>query len=36
MASLRVPYKVVDNVDIPTDVYLPENAESKPAPILVM
>ena len=36
MAALRVPYKTVDDVDIPTDIYLPENAGSKPAPVLVM
>lgn len=36
MAPLRVPYKTVDNVNIPTDIYLPENAGSKPVPVLIM
>ncbi|KAF3006092.1 hypothetical protein E8E13_011140 [Curvularia kusanoi] len=36
MASLRVPYKTVGDVGIPTDIYIPKQTESKPAPILIM
>jgi len=36
MSSLRVPYKTVDNVEIPTDIYLPDNAGAKAAPVLIM
>ncbi|KAH7090699.1 Alpha/Beta hydrolase protein [Paraphoma chrysanthemicola] len=34
-AALRVPYKTVSNVDIPTDIYLP-TASSQPCPALIM
>ncbi|KAJ4982694.1 hypothetical protein SVAN01_11810 [Stagonosporopsis vannaccii] len=36
MASLRVPYKNVDGVDIPTDVYLPREFRKEAAPVLIM
>jgi len=36
MASLRVSYKIVENVEIPTDIYLPDHVGSKPAPVLIM
>jgi hypothetical protein len=36
MASLRVPYKNVDDVEIPTEIYLPERVGSRPAPVLIM
>ncbi|KZM21314.1 uncharacterized protein EKO05_0006312 [Ascochyta rabiei] len=37
MASLRVPYKVVGNAEIPTDIYLPAaDAADTPAPALIM
>ncbi|KAF2130775.1 alpha/beta-hydrolase [Dothidotthia symphoricarpi CBS 119687] len=32
---LRVPYKTVQNVDLPTDIYVPEQS-SKFAPVLIM
>lgn len=32
---LRVPYKTVQNVDIPTDIHIPGQC-SKPAPVLIM
>ena len=35
--SLRIPYKTVSNVDIPTDVYLPTSlSRFKSCPVLVM
>ncbi|KAH6619045.1 Alpha/Beta hydrolase protein [Boeremia exigua] len=38
MASLRVPYKTVDDIDIPTDIYLPapSSTRTRPAPVLIM
>jgi hypothetical protein len=39
MVSLRVPYKSVDDVDIPTDIYLPApgtETQSRAAPVLIM
>ncbi|KAF3052774.1 hypothetical protein E8E11_011288 [Didymella keratinophila] len=36
MVSLRVSYKTVENVEIPTDVYLPDHVGSKLAPVLIM
>ncbi|KAJ4336724.1 hypothetical protein N0V95_008539 [Ascochyta clinopodiicola] len=37
MASLRVSYKVVGNVEIPTDIYLPTtNIADEPTPALIM
>tara|TARA_R110002003_G_scaffold2375_1_gene24188 strand:- start:1953 stop:2405 length:453 start_codon:yes stop_codon:yes gene_type:complete len=33
--ALRIPYKTVADVDIPTDVYLPTSL-SKPCPVLIM
>lgn len=35
--SLRVPYKTLEGVDIPTDIYLPSSTtSSKPCPVLIM
>ncbi|KAH7392514.1 Alpha/Beta hydrolase protein [Pyrenochaeta sp. MPI-SDFR-AT-0127] len=34
-STLRVPYKTVDKIDIPTDIYLP-SPSSKPCPVLIM
>lgn len=36
MVSLRLPYKVVDGVDIPTDVHIPPSPAYTLAPVLIM
>jgi predicted acyl esterase len=34
--ALRAPYKTVDGVEIPTDIYLPMKVSQKDAPVLIM
>ena len=34
--TLRIPYKTVDGVDIPTDVYIPSPPPTSPCPVLIM
>jgi acetyl esterase/lipase len=40
MASLkpriRIPYKTVDGVDVPTDIYIPSPQPTTPCPVLIM
>jgi hypothetical protein len=34
--ALRAPYKTVDDVEIPTDIYLPTKVSQRDAPVLIM
>ena len=34
--ALRAPYKTVDGVEIPTDIYLPIKVSQRDAPVLIM